>query len=372
MPTGGLVLKEEGGRIVLAGDWTLVNLLRQPLPRNAFEARLADFAARRLPWDLNGLERLDSAAATLLWRAWGRAWPAEVVLGDEERLAIARAAAVPDALPPPPRRPFAEVEALGNQVLRAGRNFVELTELLGRLALDALGLLRTPRRAPFREFSATVYKSGAQALPVTALVGFLVGVVISYLSALQLRNFGAEPLIVNVMGLAIIRELGPVLAAVLVAGRSGSAMTAQIGVMRVTEEIDALTTMGIPATLRLVLPRVAALTLAMPLLVVWTSAMGLLGGMVSAHLQLGLTFDFLLHGLARAVPVPNLWIALTKGAVFGFLIAQIACHFGLKVRPNTESLSARTTSSVVTAITVVILADAIFALLTREIGIPAQ
>jgi phospholipid/cholesterol/gamma-HCH transport system permease protein len=138
-----------------------------------------------------------------------------------------------------------------------------------------------------------------------------------------------------------------VLVAVLVPGRSGSAMTAQIGVMRVTEEIDALATMGVSRSQRLVLPKVLALAVAMPLLVIWCSAAGIIGGMVAANLQMGLSYGFFIDTLPRVVPVANLWIGLGKGLVFGMLIALIACHFGLRVNPNTESLSALTTSSVV-------------------------
>ena len=194
--------------------------------------------------------------------------------------------------------------------------------------------------------------------------------VLSYLSALQLRTFGADAFIVNILGMGIIRELGPVLVSVLVAGRSGSAMTAQLGVMRVTEEIDALAAMGVSRGLRLVLPKVVALVLAMPLLVLWTSALALLGGWVSAWVELDIGLHFFLQALPGAVPVANLYIGLAKGAVFGFLIALVACHFGLRVRPDTESLSANTTASVVSAITVVILADALFAIATRSIGLP--
>jgi len=161
-----------------------------------------------------------------------------------------------------------------------------------------------------------------------------------------------------------------VLVAVLVAGRSGSSMTAQIGVMRVTEEIDALATMGVSRSLRLVLPKVLALTVAMPLLVVWCSLVGIAGGMLSARLQMDLSFGFFIEALPRVVPVANWWIGLGKGAVFGLLIAIVACHFGLRVAPNTESLSARTTTSVVTSITLSILIDAVFAILTRGVGIP--
>ena len=153
---------------------------------------------------------------------------------------------------------------------------------------------------------------------------------------------------------------------------SGSAMTAQIGVMRVTEEIDALATMGVSRTLRIVLPKLAALAIAMPLLVVWCSAAGIIGGMVSANLQLDLSYGFFFHTLAKVVPVANVWIGMGKGFVFGILIALLACYFGLQVKPNTESLSSMTTTSVVSAITLVIVVDAVFAVLTRNIGMPGS
>jgi phospholipid/cholesterol/gamma-HCH transport system permease protein len=258
---------------------------------------------------------------------------------------------------------------LGGAILNFADHVAGMIALLGRVALDALGVLREPSRAPWREISANIYRTGAQALGITAVVGFLVGIVLSYLSAQQLRTFGADIYIVNLLGISIIRELGPVLAAILVAGRSGSAMTAQIGVMRVTEELDALAVMGIPHTVRLVLPKMIALAIAMPLLILWTNAVALVGGMASAQIQLGLDYRHFISALPEAVPIANLWLGLGKGVVFGLLIALIACHFGLRVKPNTESLGIGTTNSVVTAITVVILVDAIFAIMFSHVGI---
>ena len=285
---------------------------------------------------------------------------------------LARAEALPaDALPVEPGYRFLDGTAqLGRGLHAVAHHVLGFVALVGHILISLGGLLRNHDRWPLREISANFYKVGVRAMPVTALVGFLIGVVMSYLSALQLRAFGADTFIVNILGLGIIRELGPVLVSVLVAGRSGSAMTAQLGVMRVTEEIDALTAMGISRHVRLVLPKVVALTLAMPLLTLWGSAVAILGGMVSAKLQLDLSFDFFLNALPRAVPAANLVIGLTKGAVFGLLIALVACYFGLRVRPNTESLSANTTASVVASITVVILVDAVFAIATRSVGLP--
>jgi phospholipid/cholesterol/gamma-HCH transport system permease protein len=168
--------------------------------------------------------------------------------------------------------------------------------------------------------------------------------------------------------MSIIRELGPLLAAILVAGRSGSSITAQLGVMRVTEELDARLVMGISHGYRLVMPKVVALALAMPLLVVWTDAMALIGGMVSAKIELNLTMRYFIQKLPSAVPIVNYSIGLAKGVAFGMLIALVSCHFGLRIKANTESLGRGTTTSVVTAITVVILADAVFAIIFSGVG----
>lgn len=360
-------LRLEGEKVVLVGEWTLAAML----PRLAeLEGRLADAAGAARAWDFSGVTRLDSAAATLLWRAWKQSWPAAIEISEGLRHIVERIAALPDEPPPPPPRPKTPIEQAGVFVLRILHNLGGLVTLFGQLLLDIVYLARHPAEIPWKEFSANVFKAGAQALPVSALVGFLIGITISYLSALQLKAFGADLFIVNILGISIIRELGPVLVAVLVAGRSGSAITAQIGVMRVTEEIDALATMGISKTVRIILPKVAALSVSMPLLVVWTSAAALAGGMLAAYWQLDLSPAYFIDNLPRVVPLANLLIGLGKGLAFGFTIALIACHFGLHVRPNTESLSAHTTTSVVAAITTVIIIDAIFAILTRKVGMP--
>ena len=354
--------------IRLAGDWTLRGLDGLlPALRRALAAVPAD-----ANWSLRSIRRMDSFGAMLLWQAWGGRWPVALDADEAQRAIIGRIGQVTAAaLPMPPRISAVDAVALlGARLLGFVGHLGGFVALLGRLLLDLAHLLRHPRDWPLLEVSANLFKVGAKAMPVSALVGFLIGVVLSYLSALQLRTFGADAFIVNILGMGIIRELGPVLVSVLVAGRSGSAMTAQLGVMRVTEEIDALAAMGVSRSLRLVLPKVVALTLAMPLLVLWTSAIALFGGWVSAWVELDISLHFFLQALPDAVPVANLYIGLAKGAVFGFLIALIACHFGLRVQPDTESLSTHTTASVVAAITVVILVDAVFAIATRSIGLP--
>jgi phospholipid/cholesterol/gamma-HCH transport system permease protein len=257
---------------------------------------------------------------------------------------------------------------MGRGVLAAAGHALEILQLFGQLLLDAAAIIPRPHLRPWREFSAGIYTIGAQALGITALVGFLIGVVLSYLSAEQLRLVGADVYIVNILGVGIIRELGPVVCSILVAGRSGSAITAQLGVMRVTEELDALSVMGISKTLRLILPKVTAIAVALPLLVLWTCAVALLGGALAAKFQLGMSYFQFFSSLPTAVPEFNLWLGVSKGVVFGVLIALIACHFGLRILPNTESLAAGTTRSVVTSITAVILADAILAVVFSDVG----
>jgi phospholipid/cholesterol/gamma-HCH transport system permease protein len=354
--------------LVLRGRWTLRSIAAAG---TGWRMHLRLLALQRgLHWNCLRIEALDSAGALLLWNLWGRQLPPQVSLNPEHRDIFTRLAAMPRENSAPPAPPFVWLENLGAAVLGLLRHLKAFAILIGQLMLDAAHLLRHPADLPAREITANIYKSGLRAMPITALVGFLIGVVLAYLSALQLRQFGADSLVVNLLGLGIVRELGPVLVAVLVAGRSGSAMTAQLGTMRVTEEIDALAAMGVPRSLRLIFPKVVALAIAVPLLVLWTSFIALLGGMVAANIQLGIGYGFFIETLPRAVPVANLWIGLAKGLSFGVAIGLCACHFGLRVKPNTESLSVNTTASVVSAITVVLLIDAFFAVATRTIGLP--
>lgn len=364
------VIVHEGGRIVrLSGRWTLATTSQRAAQ---LSDELSQLAGQASSWDCLGFEAIDSAGAILLWRAWGRALPLQLSINQEHRRVFERI----DTADHEPRAAIVPISPLhgalviGTAVIGIGRHLVDFVVLVGQFGLNVAHVLRYPVDLPRREIFANLYKSGVRAMPVTALVGFLIGVVLSYLSALQLKQFGADIFIVNIIGLGLVRELGPVLVAILVAGRSGSAMTAQLGVMRVTEEIDALATMGIPRGLRLVFPKVVALTIAMPLLIVWSTAIALIGGMVSAQLQLDISYGFFFHTFPQVVPAANLWIGLVKGTVFGMFVALVACHFGLRVRPNTESLSANTTASVVSAITVVIVIDALFAVTTRNIGLP--
>ena len=355
-------------RVELTGAWNLRSLERKLA---VIAPRLAECAGDRSRyWDLSGVTALDHAGAMLLWRTWGRRRAEHVSLRPEHEAVFAHLEVPPAEIAAVRRLDWATpVLSLGNSILSFADHLFDIVLLLGRIAFDLAAIARKPALIPWREISANIYRTGAQALGITALVGFLVGIVLSYLSAHQLKTFGADIFIINILGISVIRELGPVLAAILVAGRSGSAMTAQLGVMRVTEELDAMSVMGIPHTMRLILPKMIALAIALPLIVLWTNAVALFGGMVSAQMELGIGYRYFAMSLPDAVPIANLWLGLGKGVVFGLLIALIACHFGLRIEPNTESLGTGTTNSVVTAITIVILVDAVFAVMFRDIGI---
>jgi phospholipid/cholesterol/gamma-HCH transport system permease protein len=329
------------------------------------------FADPFTQWDLQQVEQLDTAGAAVLWTGWNGKVDGRITLKPEHQALFELLGGL-ESKKNTSEKKF-DVKHLymrwGNAVLNFNDHLVGAAQLLGLLLLEISYVIRRPRDFPWREFSANIYKSGVTALPVTALLGFMIGIAMSYLMANQLRTFGADIFIVNILGLGIIRELGPILMAILIAGRSGSAMTAQIGVMRVTEEIDALTTMGISRILRIILPKVLGLTFVAPFLVLWTSGWALTGGAISANLQLDLGFRFFFDYLPSVVEPVNLTLSLIKGVLFGFMVTLVACHFGLRIKPNTESLSSSTTSSVVTSITSVILIDAGFAIITRGVGI---
>lgn len=363
-----LCSQEGCASIVLTGSYTLTAL--KPVLKSLTDELSKQAKNRDLYWDLTGIEHMDTAGTALLWRIWQAQRPQHLQLRPEHERMFARLEHLSIVKPEAEQRDLLwPLTALGRLALLLWQHAVGLVMLIGRLLLDVIYLSRNPIHIPWREISANLYRTGAQALGITALVGFLIGIVLSYLSSKQLQLFGADIFIINILGISIIRELGPMLASILVAGRSGSSMTAQLGVMRVTQELDALKVMGISHSQRLILPKVLGLGIAMPLLVMWTSAIALLGGMVAAEWQLGLNHQYFLTTLPDAVPIANLWLGLGKGIVCGMVIALIACHFGLRIKPNTESLGEGTTSSVVTAITMVIIIDAIFAVLFSDVGL---
>ena len=354
----------------LRGRWGAAELGTQSRWKRVSEELKGVAPAPDLGWDLRELLWLDHVGAQLLWNHWQRQWPAQLESTQAQRDMLERVAEFSTDAPVPEPWSLAEqIDRLGVLVLHGVDHARDLVAMVGQLMLDLGRLARAPLRGPWRDVSGHLYRMGATALPITALVGFLIGVVLAYLMSLQLRQFGAESFIVNILGISLIRELGPMLAAILVAGRSGSAITAQIGVMRVTEELDAMRVLGIPHGFRLVMPRTIALALAMPLISVWTTLAALGGGMLAANVAMDISPAYFVQALPSAVKVGNLGLAMAKSVVFGAAIALIGCHWGLRVKPNTQSLGEGTTASVVSSITMVIIVDALFAIAFRNIGI---
>jgi phospholipid/cholesterol/gamma-HCH transport system permease protein len=359
-----------GTAVIATGVWQVHALCTKRGGLKTLNRELASYGGQAdLAWDLSQVDSLDHIGAQLFWEAWGKRRPARLTLDPKQEDIFGRIEqSGHNELPRTRTSSLGWVITLGAGMLSFFEHLKAFVLLIGRLMQDIGRFLRHPLTGPWKEISANVYHSGFQALGITALVGFLIGVVLSYLSAQQLRMFGGDVYLVNILGMSIIRELGPLLAAILVAGRSGSSITAQLGVMRVTEELDAMLVMGISHGYRLIMPKVLALAVAMPLLVVWTDAMALIGGMVSAKIELHLGAHYFMQKLPSAVPLVNYTIGLGKGVTFGMLIALVSCHFGLRIKPNTESLGRGTTTSVVTSITVVILADAVFAIVFSGVG----
>ncbi len=372
MPKNGLNIPrlhlEHGTLVRASGSWQVQNLAHKEVISSIDRFLRTLPNQRNVTWDLSGIAALDHIGAQWFWSGWEGKRPERLTLSPMHEALFLRLERTGKLTLPEVRTGKWSLERMWQKADLFLDHLIGLTALIGQLVVDLFNFARLPQRGPWKEISANIFHAGYRALGITALVGFLIGIVLSYLSSQQLRLFGGDVFIVNILGMSVVRELGPLLAAILVAGRSGSSMTAQLGVMRVTEELDAMRVMGLPHGFRLILPKVLALALAMPLLVIWTDIMALAGGALAAQLEMGLSPFYFLIKLPGAVPLANFWIGLGKGLVFGVLIALVACHFGLRIQPNTESLGQGTTLSVVTAITLVLIADAVFAIIFSGVG----
>jgi phospholipid/cholesterol/gamma-HCH transport system permease protein len=226
-----------------------------------------------------------------------------------------------------------------------------------------------PKDIRFKETVYHIHQSGFNALVIIGMTSFLVGMVISYQGSVQLAKFGADIFIVDTVAISITRELGPMITAIVIAGRSGSAYTAEIGAMKITEEIAAMRTMGFDPYTFLVLPRVFALMVALPLLIFFADIIGILGGMVASKMQLGISMTQFADRVYEVLEVKHYLLGMMKGPVFAFLIASVGCFRGFQVSYNTESVGLHTTKSVVNGIFLVIAFDALFSVIFTELGL---
>jgi phospholipid/cholesterol/gamma-HCH transport system permease protein len=234
----------------------------------------------------------------------------------------------------------------------------------------AIGLsLQQPSSIRFAAIVKNIEEAGVRALPIISLTSFLIGVVIAYQGAVQLQKFGANIFIVDMIGISITRELAPLITAIVVAGRTGSSYTAQLGTMVITEEVDAMRIMGFEPHRFLVLPRVIALMIALPLMIFFADIIGIMGGMIISNIHLNISYAEFINRLQNVLDIKHVWIGLIKGPFFAWLIAMIGCFRGFQVSRNTESIGRYTTISVVNAIFFVIACDALFSVVLTELGI---
>ncbi|MCW8874142.1 MAG: ABC transporter permease [Gammaproteobacteria bacterium] len=357
------------GSIRCAGRWTVdgIGNLAARLPR------LVMPAGRPVRLEAGAIAALDTSGAWLLQRlrlqleTAGN--PVEVQgLQDNHADLYQRICELGTTeLPREPR--LGPLAGTGRGTLRGLEELYAFLSFFGAVVTRCAWLLWHPGRMRWKAMFIDLHGSGVTALGIVGLLSFLMGVVIAYQGAVQLRAFGADIYIADLVGLSMARELGPLLAAIIVAGRTGSAYAAQIGTMRVTDEVAALRTIGIEPLDMLVIPKVVALCLALPLLAVFADIMGVLGGMILAKLQLGLSFAPFLDRLQEAVSLRSFLIGLGKAPVFALVIALIGCFQGFRVRGSAASVGQHTTRAVVQAIFLIIVIDAQFSVIFSWLGI---
>lgn len=333
------------------------------------ELRSIDAPIARI--DLSGVTEIDTVGA----------WLTNTIAADNnaviegaspraERLLGALGGISTDKSITPPRLPvWSRVPAeTGQKVFGAMHGAIGVVSFLGALVIAIGHLIRHPRRFRWVALFRQLELVGVAALPIIGLMSFLIGVVIAQQGAVQLAQFGAETLTVNLVGRITLRELGVLMTAIMVAGRSGSAFAAEIGTMKLTEEIDAMRTIGISPVEALVVPRILAAVLMMPLLGFYASGMAIIGGAVIGDVMLGIPFWTFLTRIQEVVPIYDLWVGLIKAPVFGLIVALSGCYNGMQVKGNSEEVGKRTTMAVVAAIFAVIVLDAFFAVFFTNIG----
>lgn len=340
-------------------------------------AAAATGGARSVVFDVSGIGRLDISGAWLILACAHRLTAAGVatrVVGArsehfeflKELLASGQGAAPAAAvgqLPPWERVP----RAVGLWTLKSVRDLFGGTVFLGHVVAVFVSAGRSIRRLRIPSIARHVYETGVTAMPIVALIAFLISVIVAYLGADQLRKFGAEIFVVDLVTIAVLREMGVLLTAIIVAGRSGSAFAAEIGVMKLNEEVDALDAIGMNPIEVLVLPRVIGLVIALPLLTVLADAMGLLGGGLLSAWLVNIPAAQYMQRMQEAISSTTFWAGLVKAPVFAFLIAVVGTYRGMQVRGSSRELGRLTTVAVVQAIFLVILADAFFAILFVEL-----
>jgi phospholipid/cholesterol/gamma-HCH transport system permease protein len=352
--------------IFARGEWTLYS---EPEIAKALGKIRPE---KKIVWDLSGIEGFDSAGVLLFIRyleIFKQHASIEVVGYTTEQKRMYQLLLRNRIKSSIPVRSEGLFYRIGKASTDAYHVFGKFLEFTGHVVVLFLGYFRRPKNFRHKEIAYHIERSGLSALPIIALTSFLVGMVISYQSAVELAKFGADVFIVDLSGISITRELAPLITAIVVAGRSGSAFTAQIGAMKITEEISAMRTMGFDPFYFLILPRMIALMIALPLLIFFADIVGVMGSMFAASLELNISYGQFIDRLQNVLSVRHFWIGIAKGPFFAMLIAMIGCFRGLLVTDDTESIGYQTTASVVNSIFFVIGCDALFSVILTQWGL---
>jgi phospholipid/cholesterol/gamma-HCH transport system permease protein len=321
--------------------------------------------------DLSGVSKVDTVGAWLIYRTV-RDRGAKVVGASKDVAGLLDQVAEADhpTQVRPEERPGALriLDELGEWVAEAGTTLVGLVGFLGSVLIGFAAVIRRPKRFRLNAVIQRFDVVGVRALGIIGLMSFLIGIVVGQQGAVQLEQFGAEIYTINLIGRITVRELGTLMTAIMVAGRSGSAFAAQIGTMKLTEEVDAMRTIGVSPIEALVIPRMIAAVIMMPLLAFYAMIMSLLGGGIYVWIDLGIPPLTYIQRLQEVTPITDLWVGLIKAPVFGVIIALAGCFQGMLVQGDSEEVGTRTTNAVVQAIFLVIVIDAVFAVFFSQIG----
>jgi phospholipid/cholesterol/gamma-HCH transport system permease protein len=351
----------------LGGDWVTQRIGRREAALDATPAG----GARRVRLDIAAVGAMDTAGAWLVYRTVKefrrQGLEVELIGAGTATASLIETVAKNDVLCPPEPTPdnplVAVVLRVGKATFFVGREARDLVNFLGLTVIVLCRAVLMPWRIRSIALTSHMEQTGLNALPIVGLISFLIGVVLAYQGADQLARFGAQIFTVNLVGIGVLREMGILLTAIMVAGRSGSAFTAQIGTMIVNEEVDAMRAIGLDPMEVLVLPRVLGLVIVMPFLTFYADIMGLIGGAVMATIVLDISFVRFARQLSEAVTMWSFWIGILKAPIFGFIIGLVGCYEGLKVTRSAESVGAQTTRAVVEAVFLVIVLDALFSIM---------
>lgn len=361
---GEFIESMQDGGIRLHGEWRLSHL-------SAIEREMRALSPAPQALDASGIEVLDTAGAWAIL-GWSRQGAKVIGLRPEHQAMLELVTRTEEKAPLRPKHQNIFLTLLirvGKAAANAWHETLELLRFIGETGVTLVRILRHPKKIRFDSIVRHIDETGIDAIPIVALIAFLISVVLAYQGAGQLKRFGAEIFTINMVGISVLREMGVLLTAIMIAGRSGSAFTAEIGVMKVNEEVDAMRTIGLNPFEVLVLPRLMALAITLPVLTFLADLMGILGGGVICSTLLDISPQQYLAQLQKSVKMWDFWVGIIKAPVFAFLIAVVGCMRGMEVSGSAESVGRLTTISVVHSIFLVLLADALFAVLFTKLGI---